>query len=162
MLFLGYIISISIYYRFYEILNIMEYIGNIWSLSLPGFHAMSGSDANSVWINKDKKTLWDAWTLNPAVTQLFHLLPTPVPNPLELAPHKQVLHIFVNSVYNADSASDDEAQLDGIIFGGKDFSSIPHKYNVVFDFQTSQASMGCLDLEYCSYPAVQAHVYLCI
>ena len=125
MLFLGNINSISIYCRFYEILNMMEYIGKIWPLSPPGFHAMSGSGAISAWVNKDKKTFWDAWTLKPAATQLFQLLATPVPNPIELTPHKQVLHILVNSVFNVDSASADEAQLDGIIFGGKDFSSIP-------------------------------------
>ena len=63
--------------------------------------------------------------MNPAATQLFQLLATPVPNPIELTPHKQVLHILVNSVFNVDSASADEAQLDGIIFGEKAFSSIP-------------------------------------
>ena len=107
--------------------HLVEFIGPSRALALPGFHSFSGADNNAAFFNKGKKHAWNVWNTYPAATKLFRMLSTPIEDADELKSCDRVLHGFVNRLYGIKDVNMtvDEARLESIVYGGKDFTNIP-------------------------------------
>ena len=123
------------YYRYIVASEIINHIGMSRALALPGFHAFTGSDTTSSFMNHGKATAWKVWNSYPAVTQVFQKLSGPIENSDELLLFMPILETFVNKIFfgvSKDCSSVDEARLDAIIYKSKDFSHIPPSSDALF------------------------------
>ena len=65
-------------FRTYHISDLYHRIGEARSRALPVFHALTGCDTTSAFMNKGKATVWQAWLETPEVTDAFvHLAENP-------------------------------------------------------------------------------------
>ena len=111
--------------KYIEISEVMDFIGASRALALPGFHAFTGCDTVSSFWKRGKKLAWEVWNMYPAATQLFRALSSPVENIETLTPLQPILHAFVNKLFGLEGETVDEARFRGIVFNGKDFTTIP-------------------------------------
>ena len=59
------------FFRYYNINTIFQALGPEKSKALLFFHAFTGCDTTSQFLNKGKKSAWDAWSAYPEATSAF-------------------------------------------------------------------------------------------
>ena len=93
--------------------DIYDGIGEARSRGLPVFHAITGCDTTSAFMNKGKTTAWRAWLSTPDVTDTFvYLAENPFVIVSEDSPQFRAIENFVVALYDqsGDSTSVNEAR----------------------------------------------------
>ena len=88
----------------YNINAVCQHLGEDTARALPLFHAFTGSDTTSCFLEKGKKSAWKVWKSYPDVTGAFlHIVENPF-QPVEASsPHIQCIERFTVLLYDVTS-----------------------------------------------------------
>ena len=121
-------------YRDIPVHNIHLQLGPSKSLTLPLFHALTGSDTTSQFLGCGKKTAWAAWNSTPALRETMTIL-TDHPELFTLeSVHMQCIERFVVNMYSktCGSATVNDARCHLFSTGSRSLDSIPPTQAALF------------------------------
>ena len=114
-------VSVFLFHTFILINIIYWHIYGVYPVCIS-----TGSDTTASFFIKGKKRL-GIYGVYSQLLHFFNMLSSPITDEMELGSCKKVLHEFVNRLYGLGSVgqSVDDARLQAIVFGGRDFNNIP-------------------------------------